>query len=60
MCVMFYGGINMSFSFDFEKYKKHNSMNYTDLFDDEYDYEYAEEYAFEDGFGDEFGDDERY
>lgn len=46
----------MGFSFDFEKYKKHNSMDYTDLFDDEYDYEYAEEYVFED----EFGDEERY
>ena len=31
-------GLIMGFSFDFEKYKKNNAMDYTDLFEDEYDY----------------------
>ena len=43
----------MSFSFDFNKYKKHDPREYSDLMDDEYDYEYSEEFIFEDEFGDE-------
>jgi hypothetical protein len=44
---------SMSFSFDFNKYKKHDPREYSDLIDDEYDYEYSEEFIFEDEFGDE-------
>ncbi len=43
----------MSFSFDFNKYKKHDPRDYTDLIDDGYDYEYSDEFIFEDEFGDE-------
>lgn len=43
----------MSFSFDFDKYKKHNPRDYSDLIDDDYDYEFSDEFIFEDEYGEE-------
>ena len=43
----------MSFSFDFDKYKKHNPRDYSDLMDDDYDYEFSDEFIFEDEYGEE-------
>ena len=46
----------MSFSFDFDKYKKHNPRDYSDLIDEDYDYEFSDEFIFED----EYGEEQRY
>jgi hypothetical protein len=46
----------MGFSFDFDKFKKYTSRDYSDYMDDDFDYEYAEEFIFED----EYGDEDRY
>ncbi len=35
----------MGFSFDFDKYRKHDPRDYAEL-TDEYDYEFADEFAF--------------
>lgn len=42
----------MGFTFDFDKFKKHDPRDYSDYMDDEFDYEYAEEFIFEDEYGD--------
>ncbi len=47
----------MSFSFDFDKYRKHNPRDYSDFIeDDEFDYEFSDEFIYED----EFLDEDRY
>ncbi len=46
----------MSFSFEFDKYKKGHVPDYTDYSDDDLDYEYSDEFIYED----EFGETERY
>ncbi len=52
------GGDIMGFSFDYDKFKKHNPAELRDLITDEFDYEYADEfdYVFDDY--DDFADDE--
>ena len=51
------GGLKMGFSFDYDKYKKHNPADFRDLVADDYDYEYADDfdYIFDDF--DDFDDD---
>ena len=41
----------MGFTFDFDKFKKHDPRDYSDYMDDEFDYEYAEEFIFENILG---------
>ncbi len=44
----------MSFSFDFDRYKKYNPVDYDDMIDDEdYDFEFSEEFIYEDDYGNE-------
>ncbi len=46
----------MSFSFDFDKFKKGNPTDYEDYTDDDMDFEYSDEFIYED----EFGEADRY
>lgn len=43
----------MSFSFDFDKYRRHNHDGYSDFEDNGFDYEFADEFDFEDDFEDD-------
>lgn len=44
----------MSYSFDFDKYKKHDPRDYSDLLDDnDYDFEFSDEFIFEDEYGEQ-------
>lgn len=46
----------MSFSFDFEKYRRYDPRDYSDMLDDDYDYEFSEEFVYEN----EYGEEDRY
>ena len=55
--ILYEEGIFMSFSFDFDKYRKHNPRDYSDFIeDDEFDYEFSDEFIYDD----EFLDEDRY
>ena len=46
----------MSFSVDYDKYKKGSPRDYDDYTDDDLDFEYSDEFIYED----EFGETDRY
>ena len=47
-----FGGIVLGFIFDFDKFKKSNSVDYSDFYEDDFDYEFADEFFFEDDLDD--------
>ena len=44
--------VNMSFSFDFNRYNKRNPRDYAEFQDDDFDYEFSDDFDFD--FDDEF------
>jgi hypothetical protein len=50
----------MSYSFDYDKYKKHGVSNMRDLIAEEYDYDFADEFDYVFGDYDDFDEENEF
>lgn len=54
------GGVEMSYSFDYDRYKKHRPSDIRDLISDEYEYDFGDEFDYVFGDYDDFDEDNEF